>query len=138
MASSDANRDATESAGGLTCSEEGKRAEGASTLTARTASQESGCESVLEAVSEPTVASRTLAAARVSAWRVKALPTRRPPAAPKTASEFTKQYVLLRKTPEAFFDFLQLVPTERCAVLVAPEPEARARARAWPCVRSRV
>jgi len=63
------------------------------------------------------------ARATVDAWRIKqAMPTRMPLAEPRTPSEFTQQYSLLRKEGGAsLVAYLKLIPPERCRDIFCPE-----------------
>ena len=62
------------------------------------------------------------ARANVEAWRLKhAMPTRMPLSEPRTPSEFTKQYALLRKDPSGLFGYLKLLPAERLPAILSPE-----------------
>ena len=49
------------------------------------------------------------------------MPTRMPLSEPRTPSEFTKQYALLRKDPSGLFGYLKLLPAERLPAILSPE-----------------
>lgn len=59
--------------------------------------------------------------ARVGAWRVKQLPTRKALEAPRTPSEFTKAFALLRKDSAALFSYIRLVDPATCSSIFKPE-----------------
>lgn len=62
------------------------------------------------------------ARANVEAWRLKhAMPTRAPLVEPRTPSEFTRQYALLRKDAEGLYAYLKLLPAERLPAIFSPE-----------------
>lgn len=57
----------------------------------------------------------------VEAWRVKAMPTRAPLAAPRVPSDFTKQYALMRKDTAGLWGYLRMIPAEQCKAIFSPE-----------------
>lgn len=61
------------------------------------------------------------ARAKVSAWRVKALPTNAGLKPPRVPADFTKQYALLRKDARGLYAYLRLVPPEACVAIFNPE-----------------
>lgn len=76
--------------------------------------------------SASAAAERVQAASRVSAWRAKEMPTRQPLAAPTGPADFIRQFVLLRHDPARLFEYVQLIPSDRCQAVFVPEmpPEA--------------
>jgi hypothetical protein len=61
------------------------------------------------------------ARAKVSAWRVKALPTNAGLEPPRVPADFTKQYALLRKDARGLYAYLRLVPPASCVAIFKPE-----------------